>query len=118
MIDDSRSVDYLKVQRKGKFLPLFPNAILTSTLATQSTLVNELILVTGVIFGFSAALFQINYLLFLSGLFILSSIVTSNNSDIQRTTTLIGFLIMAFMSNYIFPKNINIENNGNDASNS
>ncbi|OII72028.1 uncharacterized protein cubi_01361 [Cryptosporidium ubiquitum] len=77
MIDDTKSLPFVKTLRSG-----------------------------GMITGFSAAIFQVKPLLLLSAILIFSSIITSNNSDIQRTITLMGFLTMGFMSIYLMPNNV------------
>ncbi|KAL3128703.1 hypothetical protein CHM_4g2035 [Cryptosporidium hominis] len=102
MIDDSKSVPFIKILRS----------------ATKATLLSELILIGGMITGFSAAIFQVKQLFFLSVVLIFSSITTSNNSDFQRTITLIGFLTMGFMSIYFMPNNVLLDQRGASENNS
>ncbi|KAJ1612512.1 hypothetical protein OIY81_1293 [Cryptosporidium canis] len=96
MIDDTKSVPFRKILRS----------------ATSATLISELILIGGIVTGFTAAIFQLKPLFFLSTILIFSSVITSNNSDVQRSMTLIGFLIMGFMSIYIMPKNTLLDGSG------
>ncbi|EEA05897.1 uncharacterized protein CMU_016460 [Cryptosporidium muris RN66] len=86
-IDDSRSIIYRKYSRY----------------APQISVITELIILSGIICGFIAAIFQIKWMMFLTTFLMLSSILSSDGSDYQRSMILIGFLVMGFMTQYIVP---------------
>ncbi|KAL7068749.1 hypothetical protein ACR3K2_08160 [Cryptosporidium serpentis] len=86
-IDDSRSITYRKYSRY----------------APQTSVITELITLSGIICGFIAAIFQIKWMMFFTTFLMFSSILSSDGSDYQRNITLIGFLVMGFMTQYIVP---------------